>query len=110
MYCALAGLATLPLGWAWPTPFQLVILIASGVVGGLAHIFQTSSYHYAPASLVAPLDYTTMIWAYVLGYVLFGELPTIYVYVGATIVAASGLFVIWRERRLRGRRMMGGRP
>ena len=103
MYCALAGLATLPFGWAWPTPFQLVILIASGVVGGLAHIFLTSSYHYAPASLVAPLDYTTMIWAYVLGYVLFGELPTVYVYVGAVVVAASGLFVIWRERQLRRR-------
>jgi drug/metabolite transporter (DMT)-like permease len=106
-YCALAGLATLPFGWLWPTPFQFLILIASGVVGGLAHIFLTSSYHYAPASLVAPLDYTTMIWAYVLGYALFGELPTVYVYVGAIIVAASGLFVIWRERQLRRRRVTG---
>lgn len=105
MYCALAGLATLPFGWAWPTPFQLLILVASGVIGGLAHIFLTSSYHYAPASLVAPLDYTTMIWAYVLGYALFGELPTITVYIGAAVVAGSGLFVIWRERQLRGRRV-----
>jgi drug/metabolite transporter (DMT)-like permease len=105
MYCAVAGLATLPFGWAWPTPFQLMILIASGVIGGLAHIFLTSSYHYAPASLVAPLDYTTMIWAYVLGYVLFGELPTITVYIGAIVVAASGLFVIWREQQLRRRRV-----
>lgn len=100
MYCALAGLATLPFGWLWPTPFQLLVLIASGVLGGLAHIFLTSSYHHAPASLVAPLDYTTMIWAYVLGYVLFGELPTITVYVGSAIVAGAGLFVIWRERQL----------
>jgi len=100
MYCALAGLATLPFGWVWPTPFQFTVLIASGVIGGLAHILLTSSYQYAPASLVAPLDYTTMIWAYVLGYFLFGELPTIYVYIGSTIVAGSGLFVIWRERQL----------
>ena len=108
MYCALAGLATLPFGWLWPTPFQLLILIASGVIGGLAHIFLTASYRHAPASLVAPLDYTTMIWAYVLGYVLFGELPTVYVYIGAAIVAGAGLFVIWRERQLglRRRRMM----
>jgi amino acid transporter len=76
MYCALAGLATLPFGWIWPTPFQFAVLIASGVIGGLAHIVQTSSYQYAPASLVAPIDYTMMIWAYLLGYVLFGELPT----------------------------------
>jgi drug/metabolite transporter (DMT)-like permease len=66
----------------------------------MAHIVLTSSYQYAPASLVAPIDYTMMIWAYVLGYFLFGELPTIYVYVGSAIVAGSGLFVIWRERQL----------
>jgi len=105
LYCALAGLATLPFGWVWPNAAQLTVLIASGVVGGLAHIVQTSSYRYAPASLVAPVDYTTMIWAYVLGYALFGELPTIYVYIGGVIVAGSGLFVIWRERRLGLRRL-----
>ena len=77
-----------------------------GVIGGLAHIFLTESYRYAPASLVAPFDYTTMIWAFVLGYAMFGELPTIYVYVGAIIVAGSGLFVIWRERQLGLRRRL----
>ena len=50
----------------------------------------TESYRYAPASLVAPLDYTTMIWAFMLGYALFGEVPTVYVFVGGAIVAASG--------------------
>jgi drug/metabolite transporter (DMT)-like permease len=45
-----------------------------------------------------------LLWAFVFGYVLFGEVPTVHVYIGAAIVAASGLFVIWRERRLaRGR-------
>ena len=50
--------------------------------------------------MVAPFDYVTLLWAFLFGYVLFGEIPTLYVYVGAAIVAASGLFVIWRERRL----------
>jgi drug/metabolite transporter (DMT)-like permease len=100
LYCALAGLATLPLGWIWPSPMQLFVLIAAGLSGGMAHIVLTSSYHYAPASLVAPLDYTTMIWAYVFGYFLFAELPTVTVYIGGFIVAASGIFVIWRERQL----------
>jgi drug/metabolite transporter (DMT)-like permease len=103
--CALAGLATLPLGWIWPSPMQLTVLIASGIIGGLAHIVLTSSYHYAPASLVAPLDYTTMIWAFILGFVLFGELPAIHAYIGSVIVAGAGLFVIWRERRARARRI-----
>lgn len=105
LYCAIAGLATLPFGWVWPNAFQLFVLIAAGFVGGLAHMVLTSSYRYAPASLVAPLDYTTMIWAFVLGYMLFGELPTIYVFVGGAIVAASGIFVIWRERQLGLRRI-----
>ena len=105
LYCAVAGLATLPFGWIWPGVMQLAVLIASGVVGGLAHIVLTTSYRYAPASLVAPLDYTMMIWAFVLGYFLFGELPTIYVFVGGAIVAASGIFVIWRERQLGLRRI-----
>ena len=105
LYCAVAGLATLPFGWIWPGVMQLAVLVASGVVGGLAHIVLTTSYRYAPASLVAPLDYTMMIWAFVLGYFLFGELPTIYVFVGGAIVAASGIFVIWRERQLGLRRI-----
>lgn len=106
IYCAAAGLATLPFGWVWPDSLTLTVLVASGVIGGLAHIFQTASYQFAPASLVAPLDYTTMIWAFVLGYALFGELPTVYVYAGALIVAGSGLFVLWRERQLGLRRRL----
>ena len=68
LFCAVAGLATLPFGWIWPSGMQLAVLIAAGLIGGLAHIVLTSSYRYAPASLVAPLDYTTMIWAFVFGY------------------------------------------
>ena len=98
--CALAGLATLPFGWIWPTGWQLAALIGAGLVGGLAHIVLTESYRFAPASMVAPLDYTTMVWAFVLGYAMFGEVPTTHVYAGSAIVAGSGLFVIWRERQL----------
>ena len=50
--------------------------------------------------MVAPFDYVALLWAFFFGYTLFGEVPTIHVYIGAAIVAASGLFVIWRERRL----------
>ena len=100
LICAIAGLATLPFGWVWPSAPVLAALVTAGIAGGLAHIVQTESYRYAPASLVAPIDYTTMIWAFLLGYVLFGELPTIYIFVGGAIVTASGIFVIWRERQL----------
>jgi len=62
--------------------------------------FLTESYRHAAASVVAPFDYTTMLWALLLGYWMFGELPEPLVYAGAAIVAGAGLFVIWREREL----------
>ncbi len=105
LICAVGGLATLPLGWIVPNGPQLAALIALGVLGGLAHILLTESYRYASASVVAPFDYTTMLWAFLLGYALFGEVPTLYVFVGAIIVAGAGLFVIWRERQLGLKRM-----
>ncbi len=97
---ALAGLVTLPFAWHTPTGSELLMLVATGVFGGIAHIFLTESYRYAAASVVAPFDYTSMLWALLLGYWLFGELPSGLVYVGASIVAGAGLFVIWRERQI----------
>ena len=100
LICALAGLATWPLGWLSPTWPELAALVTVGLCGGLAHILLTESYRSAPASLIAPFDYTSMLWAFLLGYVFFNELPTTFVYIGAVIIAAAGLFVIWRERQL----------
>src|SRR6516162_7741698 len=68
--CALAGLATLPFGWITPSIGETVALISIGVLGGTGHIFLTESYRFASASLVAPFDYTAMIWALVLGYAM----------------------------------------
>jgi len=100
LVCAIAGALTLPFAWHTPTGSELAALISLGVLGGVAHIFLTESYRYATASVVAPFDYTSMLWALMLGYWLFGELPSALVYLGATIVACAGLYVIWRERQL----------
>ncbi len=100
LICALAGLASLPFAWRQPTAAELIALISIGVIGGLSHLLLTESYRYAPASVVAPFDYVALFWAFFFGYILFGEIPTYFVYAGAAIVAGSGLFVIWRERQL----------
>jgi drug/metabolite transporter (DMT)-like permease len=98
--CAIGGLVTLPFGWLAPDGVQLAALVGTGICGGLAHIFVTESYRLAPASLIAPFDYTSMLWALALGFLIFGEVPSGYVFAGAGIVTAAGLLVIWRERQL----------
>src|SRR6185312_16160107 len=98
LICAIAGALTLPFAWHAPTAGEYAALIAMGFIGGVAHIFLTESYRHASASVVAPFDYTAMLWALIIGYWMFGELPAPLVYVGGLIVAGAGLFVIWRER------------
>ena len=100
LICTLAGLATWPLGWIRPNWLELTALIVIGICGGLAHLLLTESYRLAPASLIAPFDYTSMLWALVLGFFVFGEIPSGYVFAGAGIITAAGLLVIWRERQL----------
>ena len=98
--CAIGGLLTLPFGWLTPSWPELAMLIGTGICGGLAHILLTESYRLAPASLIAPFDYTSMLWALLLGFVVFGEVPSVLVFIGGGIITAAGLFVIWRERQL----------
>ena len=100
LVCAAGGLLTLPFGWVAPQGWELAALIATGLLGGTAHLILTESYRYAPASVVAPFDYSAILFAFVLGYAMFGEVPTGLVIVGAVIVVAAGLFVLWRERQL----------
>jgi drug/metabolite transporter (DMT)-like permease len=97
---SLVGLTTLPLGWVWPSPEQLLGLCLMGVAGGIGQLFMTESYRYAQASLTAPFDYASIIWAVILGYFAFGEVPGPNVWAGSVIVIAAGLFVLWRERQL----------
>jgi drug/metabolite transporter (DMT)-like permease len=100
LICAVAGLVTWPFGWIAPSRGEYAVLMAIGCLGGAGHIFLTESYRHASASLVAPFDYTSMVWALLLGYVMFGEEPTIMIVVGSAIIAGAGLFVIWREQQL----------
>src|SRR5580693_10621398 len=66
LICALAGLATWPFGWVTPTSHEFAALMCIGFLGGTGHILLTESYRYASASMLAPFDYTSMIWALVL--------------------------------------------
>lgn len=95
-----ASLLTLPFGWRMPAPDQAFLLIAAGFCGGVGQMLMTEGYRHAELSTVAPFEYTSMLLGIAIGFALFDEVPTINMLVGGAIVVASGLVIIWRERRL----------
>ncbi len=78
--------------WVWS------LLVAMGVVGGLGQIALTLSLQLAPVATVAPVDYASLIWSTLFGAWLFGALPTPWTWIGAPVIVASGLYIVWRER------------
>lgn len=96
----LTALLTWPFGWAALSGPQVGFLVTAGLCGGVAQILMTQSYRYAEMSVIAPFEYTSMILSIIVGYFVFGDLPTLYTLVGGAIVVGASLFIIWRERRL----------
>ena len=94
------SLATIPLGWVMPTPQEFLLLISAGLIGGVAQIFLTTGYRYAQASTLAPFDYVSMLFALLIGYFVFSEIPTAATLLGSAIVIAAGILIIYRERQL----------
>lgn len=100
LMASIISLGTLPFGWEAISAHQAMLLIASGICGGVAQIFMTAAYRHAEISVVAPFEYTSIILAIIIGYALFGDLPGISMLAGGAIVVGAGLFIIFRERRL----------
>ncbi len=94
------SLLTIPFGWAAPTFEQAALLICAGMCGGIAQLLMTEAYRHAEASVVAPFEYTSMILGIAVGYLLFGDVPTIHMLAGGAIVVGAGIFIILRERQL----------
>ncbi|MFP4238388.1 MAG: DMT family transporter [Rhodosalinus sp.] len=107
------SLLTLPFGWVWPAPWEAGLLIAAGLIGGIAQIFLTSAYRHADASVVAPFDYASMLFALGIGYFIFAEVPTWPMLAGAALIILAGVVILWRERQIgmaRGRARAGLTP
>lgn len=77
-----------------------VNLIGIGLVGGMGQIALTAASRHAPVAAVVPMDYSGLVWATLYGFAMFGVLPTPMTWVGAPVIIASGLFIVWREHRL----------
>ena len=86
--------------WVTPSFEQWLVLGWLGFLGALGHYLMIKAYAIAPASLLAPFDYASLIWATILGFVVFGDLPDSWTVLGAIIIMSSGLYLIRRESRL----------
>ncbi len=103
VYSGVAGtIAVLPLilfFWTTPqTPFVWVVMLAMGAFGGFGHWLLILAHRLAPATVLAPFIYSQIVWMIVLGWFIFGQFPDGWTFVGATIVIASGLYLLYRER------------
>ena len=97
---ALMGLASLPFGWVMPSPQILGLLILMGLIGGVGQLLMTEALRVAPVGVVAPFDYIQLLWASLIGFGIWGEIPETLTLAGALVVAGSGGYILWRELRL----------
>ena len=89
----------LPFGFIMPTGFDALLMIGSGVGNGAAQYLWTRAIHLAPTSAVVPFQYLQLVWAMLLGFAIWSDLPTAGLLVGSAIVIGSGLFLFWHETR-----------
>ena len=86
--------------WEWPSSgLEWTVACLLGVFGGLGHYLLALAHRYAPSSVIAPFVYQQVIYMALIGYLLFGDVPTPAVWIGAAIVIGSGLYLFARERR-----------
>jgi len=94
------SLLSAPFGWVMPDFQTASQLIGAGLIGGVAQILLTSSYRHAEAAFLAPFDYASILFALVIGYTIFDEIPTIHTIIGSVVIIGAGVLIIWRERQL----------
>ena len=94
LFVVLAGLCTIPLGWQILSWQELGLLIVAGLLIGSAHFLLIESFRWAEASLLAPFKYSSYLWAILLGLLIWGQVPELWVIIGAGLVIASSLYIL----------------
>ena len=87
-----------PFYWTWPDARGWGLLMLAGLLGSIGHMTVIKALEIAPASVLQPFNYTLLVWATGIGFLVFGDLPDFWTVLGASIIVTSGLYVWWRER------------
>jgi drug/metabolite transporter (DMT)-like permease len=96
----LLGAVLAPFGWVTPALRDLGLFVIAAVISLAALLAVNRSLKLAPASVVVPYQYTMIIWAGLFGYLIFGDVPSTNIIVGAAVIVGAGLYIFLRERKL----------
>jgi drug/metabolite transporter (DMT)-like permease len=94
----------LPFVWVTPNAHDLMLLIAIGLLGGVAQVMLTEAWASAQVSALAPYSYSSLVWAILFGWVAFGDVPGLLTLAGAALIVAASLYILHRELVLKRRR------
>jgi drug/metabolite transporter (DMT)-like permease len=95
----LLGLVAAPFAWVPPSSRDFALLSLLGIVAMVAHVCVNRSLKLAPASVVSPYQYTLIVWAVLLGYIVFGDVLQIWTLIGAAVICLAGLALLMHERK-----------
>jgi drug/metabolite transporter (DMT)-like permease len=98
---ALVTTVVAPFYWQPVAAFDWLLFVFAGIAGGIGHLCLIRAFRYAPASVVAPFSYSSLLWATTFGFVLFGDLPGAWTLSGAALIIGSGLYIFHREQALK---------
>ena len=97
-------------GWAVPTWLEFAMIFTIGIISAMGFVLLTQAYRVGEANKVAPFEYTVMIWAMILSFVFFGSVPDLFTVLGAGLIAASGIYILHRERKNEQSQFQGDGP
>jgi drug/metabolite transporter (DMT)-like permease len=103
IFMTLMALPALPFFWVTPTPIDFLLFCSIGLIGGVSQYWTTQALSYAPAGAVSPFNYMALIWGSIIGFIVWGEVPTTPIIIGSAIVTLTGLYLLraeaWRRRK-----------
>ena len=102
-YTGLGGLGwssiLVPFVWVVPSQIHILVFLTIGTLGAVAHLCMINAFDYAEASLLAPYNYTKLIWVTIFGYLIFEDIPSLEMWIGSGVIVSAGLYVLYRERK-----------
>ena len=107
LFCTIISLGFYNSSWVIPSYSDLLLMLLTGIFGFIAQFFLTKSFQLADASVLAPFEFSSLLWSYFIGYFLFNEIISLRVYIGGLIIVLSVGYIFYRENILKKKIVLG---